>query len=50
MKTEHICMMNPMQAAMAFLLAISDPALADVAKEKIVELWNDDIRRNRHED
>ena len=49
MKTERICIMTPSQAAIAFLLAISDPALTEENREKIVELWNDDIRRNRHE-
>lgn len=49
MKTEHICMMTPRQAAMALLLVISDPALTGEDKEKIVEFWNDDVRRNRHE-
>ena len=49
MKIEHICVMTPGQAAMALLLVISDPALTGEDKEKIVELWNDDVRRNKHE-
>ena len=50
MKTDCFCMMTPSQAAICFLLALSDPKLSDIERERLAELWNDDVRRNRHED
>lgn len=49
MRTDNVCMMEPMQAAMEFLLAMSDRALSEEAKGRIVKLWNEDVRRKRCE-
>ena len=49
MKTDQVCMMEPIKAAELFILALVDPEMSEEARERITTWWNEDVRRNRRE-